>query len=65
LVLTVFNDSLVEEEKSFLIDESLKFRIGQFEEFTTFAWRDLSGVSCNLLSKFLNVFTNYKLKLKK
>ncbi|RIA94491.1 VID27 cytoplasmic protein [Glomus cerebriforme] len=33
----------VEEEKVFLIDESLKFRKGQFEGRTTFSWRDLSG----------------------
>ena len=45
LKYTEFNDSLVEEEKVFLIDGSLKFRTGKYEEFTTFSWRDLSGVS--------------------
>ncbi|CAG8747594.1 6168_t:CDS:2, partial [Racocetra fulgida] len=33
-----------EEEKVFLIDESLEFRKGQIEGLTTFAWRDLMGV---------------------
>ncbi|PKC13768.1 VID27-domain-containing protein [Rhizophagus irregularis] len=33
----------LEEEKVFLIDESLKFRKGQIEGLTTFSWRDLSG----------------------
>ncbi|RIB17130.1 VID27 cytoplasmic protein [Gigaspora rosea] len=32
-----------EEEKVFLIDESLEFRKGQIEGLTTFAWRDLTG----------------------
>ncbi|CAB4445737.1 unnamed protein product [Rhizophagus irregularis] len=36
-------EDVLEEEKVFLIDESLKFRKGQIEGLTTFSWRDLSG----------------------
>ncbi|CAG8598099.1 9853_t:CDS:10, partial [Funneliformis mosseae] len=32
-----------DEEKIFLIDESLRFRKGQFEGLASFSWRDLSG----------------------
>ncbi|CAI2169985.1 17318_t:CDS:10 [Funneliformis geosporum] len=34
---------IIDEEKVFLIDESLKFRKGQFEGLASFSWRDLSG----------------------
>ncbi|KAG9296039.1 hypothetical protein G9A89_011891 [Geosiphon pyriformis] len=34
---------LADEEKVFLIDETLEFRKGQIEGFTTFSWKDLSG----------------------